>query len=530
MDLIRSVLIIILGFSVSLPSNALIYRAVKNGGVKVKQKQYKASNTLYTLKVGEVLPIDEGDRYISGDYIRVKFGGSNQSGWVRTDAGKIDFYDKRYALLIGIDKYRTPDNKLEYAVNDTKNLAEALLKIGYSKENIRILDTPETTTLQSIKKALIKITRDVGENDSILIAFSGHGATEKIGDSEISYIVPSDASLGDEYHNYLPLSDLKERVRKTPADAVFLLLNSCFGGNIFEKFRGAHSLTFKDYGKKRFLVYARDISMKHARQALTAGGAGQTVPDDGPFMNAFILAITTPAADGGDGIVTATEVMQYVKANASGGITPDKGELAGHELGDFVFAKKLPDELQRQNIATSLNDLKQLRDRLHESLRVRDSTIDDTILRDSVLEYLVVERKLAQRLSRKPGIIGMDLSNLELVSADFSGFEIRKTKFQKTVLNGANFEDVNASEVNFHNAMLSDANFKKANLRNVDFTGAVMRRVDLSGAKNLGASVKWKDANIYKARMSDKDREYATYSGAISQGSPPNPPSYIMIH
>jgi len=530
----RLIFIIIFFVSISDVAYALVYRVTQVDGVELKKKQYKRSETIGTASKGDVFQISKAKKYISGDYVKVEINSSKDLAWVKLDAGLIEFYDTRYALLIGVDEYKDPDSKLDYAVRDVVKLEDALLKIGYLEKNIYLLDTPEKTTLKAIKMSLSEIAKRVGQNDSVLIVFSGHGETEKSGEDEIGYLVPSDASPGDEYYDYLPLVFVKERVRKLSAKHVFLVLNACFGGNVFEKVRGSTAIRFSDYGSGKSLEYARDISLKRARQALTAGGAGQTVPDDGPFISAFIEGITTLKADVGDGIITASEVMLYVKQHSGMSITPEKGQLWGHELGDFVFVDRIPKEVlnQKNSKAVAENhllDLQGIRTKLYVSLRARDNSIDLTVFRDKVLQYVNVERKIAKYLGRKPSLEEIDLSNLDLKGSDFSGFELRKSNFTKSILNNATFDNAGIREVKFNNANLSDASLKGADMYKADLTDAVMRRVDFTSVKNIGYISKWKGANISGAQIAERDREYALYSGAIEQKAAPLPPGRIMV-
>ena len=87
-----------------------------------------------------------------------------------------DIYDNSYALIIGINEYEN-ESVLQYAVEDAKAVQEMLLsKFDYSKENIKVL-LNEDATKNNIENSLEEITTNAGENDRILIFFSGHGMT-----------------------------------------------------------------------------------------------------------------------------------------------------------------------------------------------------------------------------------------------------------------------------------------------------------------------------------------------------------------
>ncbi len=87
-----------------------------------------------------------------------------------------DIYDNSYALIIGIDKYDNVSN-LDYAVEDAKSIEKMLIdKFQFSNDKITLLLNKDAT-YRKIKKSLSKVTRQAGDNDRILIFFSGHGET-----------------------------------------------------------------------------------------------------------------------------------------------------------------------------------------------------------------------------------------------------------------------------------------------------------------------------------------------------------------
>ena len=99
----------------------------------------------------------------------------------------------QYALLIGVNEYMKPINSLRYCVNDMKLLADTFVKIGVPQENIFLMtdDSPEPKlrpTGANIRNQIENVTKLMGSEDQLLIAFSGHGAM--VGDE--AYFCPSD--------------------------------------------------------------------------------------------------------------------------------------------------------------------------------------------------------------------------------------------------------------------------------------------------------------------------------------------------
>ncbi len=104
----------------------------------------------------------------------------------------------RWALIIGIDKYDNDEiNPLRYAVADAKALYQLLIdpdRGQFSTDKVRLLTSDvsdrrlrptEANILHALRKWLV---REVKEDDTVLIFFSGHGYF----DGERKYLLPVD--------------------------------------------------------------------------------------------------------------------------------------------------------------------------------------------------------------------------------------------------------------------------------------------------------------------------------------------------
>jgi len=96
-------------------------------------------------------------------------------------------WSKNYAILIGINEYQEFNRtegydrvflkKLKYCVADMKDLKKALhtCKFADDETTIVLLATPKETTSEYIRSVLEKYQKELGEGDTILVAFAGHG-------------------------------------------------------------------------------------------------------------------------------------------------------------------------------------------------------------------------------------------------------------------------------------------------------------------------------------------------------------------
>lgn len=81
----------------------------------------------------------------------------------------------RKALLIGINDYPDPQNRLEGCVNDVFRMSEVLQEFGFAPEEIRVT-LNERATAKEIRSRLKWLLDDAKQGDLRFFFYSGHGA------------------------------------------------------------------------------------------------------------------------------------------------------------------------------------------------------------------------------------------------------------------------------------------------------------------------------------------------------------------
>lgn len=82
---------------------------------------------------------------------------------------------KRRALLIGINDYPQPENRLNGCVNDVFQMSAMLQERGYAPEEIRVVLDARATT-RGVMDRLQWLLEDVRAGDERVLFYSGHGA------------------------------------------------------------------------------------------------------------------------------------------------------------------------------------------------------------------------------------------------------------------------------------------------------------------------------------------------------------------
>jgi hypothetical protein len=256
---------------------------------------------------------------------------------ISVTAGKAQdlyLYKDYYALVVGISDYQNwPD--LPSAANDAKEVAAKLKDFGFE---VKLVLDPSA---EQLRQDLSDVIYEKGgeTNRALLFYFAGHGETLELADgTQLGYIVPSDCPLKNIDpmgfdSKAISMKDVEVLALKVKSKHFIMLFDSCFSGSLFNVVRAAPV----------------DISEKSAlpvRQFITAGGAGEQVPDQSVFKVVFLQGINGDADLNGDGYVTGSELGMYLQEKVvnytRGGQHPQYGKINNPKLdrGDFIFVSQ----------------------------------------------------------------------------------------------------------------------------------------------------------------------------------------------
>src|SRR6266404_8276315 len=128
---------------------------------------------------------------------------------------------KRWALVIGVDKYRDPQiSPLKGSDNDARTLADALVRYaGFPPDQVILMatDQPEERqpTRVNILRRLSNFASVVPKDGLLVVSFAGHGM-ERTGQA---FLLPTDAQISEDVsfleETAVSVSRIKDRVRAT---------------------------------------------------------------------------------------------------------------------------------------------------------------------------------------------------------------------------------------------------------------------------------------------------------------------------
>jgi len=140
---------------------------------------------------------------------------------------KIDSPDsERYGLVIGIENYK--DNWLAQsnASADAQKIYNLMIKpdCGFFPEKNASLLVNENATQRNIKRDFSRLKREITENDTLWIYYSGLVGYE----DDYTYWLPYDAELDDLYVTGLPVHEIKNLISRMSAKEKLLFLDFCY--------------------------------------------------------------------------------------------------------------------------------------------------------------------------------------------------------------------------------------------------------------------------------------------------------------
>ena len=261
---------------------------------------------------------------------------------VRTSAGEdIELYNASYALVIGNGNYTNGWDPLPGALQDVKEVAEALKTHDFN------VTLKTDLTADEFENAFLTFVLEHGadEHNRLLFYYAGHGYTLPLAnEQERGYLVMIDAPEPDTdklgfVRESVNMETLVGESKAILARHVLFLFDCCFSGTI---------LNARDRVRPESIS---DNIQYPVRQFITAGRANEPVPDRSVFKTAFLDLIDGRAAEPfRDGYITGAELGLYLKNQVpiyNEAQHPQYGKIRDPKLdkGDFVFV------LPRRNTA-----------------------------------------------------------------------------------------------------------------------------------------------------------------------------------
>lgn len=230
-----------------------------------------------------------------------------------------EFRGKKYALIIGISKFRNTQEgfeNLQYADADARFVQEFLMSPAggrFPADNIRLL-TNEQATLGSIREALTSFAVQPGAGDLLLIFFASHGGPDPNAPQNY-YFLAHDSQVEDLAKTALPMPDLQRLLQQNVrARRVVMLVDTCHSAGLSDvQRRGLRNNLVNLYAERvlyreegRAVITSSDINEESLE--------GKRWEGHGVFTFYVIDGLRGKADTDGDRFITVAELFSYVRS------------------------------------------------------------------------------------------------------------------------------------------------------------------------------------------------------------------------
>lgn len=232
---------------------------------------------------------------------------------------------RRFAVLVGNNRYVTPIPALETPIADVSRIAE-LLRTRFGYEARIVKDAGKAAIIE----ALNQIAAQAGPEDSVLLFYAGHGYL--LDEVRMGYWIPVDASVKTA-QGWISNSDISKLLAAIPARQVILISDSCYSG----------SLTKEQKVSQSKVLDVNEVLRQRSVLVLSSG-ADEPVSDEGKEGHSIFAwnLIKTLQATGS--LTPGAKVWSSVRSGVSDEYPqePQYGAVvsAGHvDGGDYLFLR-----------------------------------------------------------------------------------------------------------------------------------------------------------------------------------------------
>lgn len=217
---------------------------------------------------------------------------------------------KTFVVSVGVKNYKNPQlNTLHLTVNDAKAIKYVYDKHGDS-EVVFLADA--TATRENVQAQMRRLYARAGENDIILLFFSGHGY-------QGGFCV---------YDGNLSYSSVRSVMASSRCKNKMIFADACYSGQMRQR-KTQSASTQAELKNLNVMLF---LSSRSGETSFEAAGA-----ENGYFTTALVAAIRGKADTNRDRVITAQELFKYVSSRVS---TESRGKQ--HPVMWGKFSNNMP--------------------------------------------------------------------------------------------------------------------------------------------------------------------------------------------
>jgi tetratricopeptide (TPR) repeat protein len=148
-----------------------------------------------------------------------------------TTRGNKPIRDK-WALVVGISKFKDPTISLQYAAKDAQDFGTYLKTEGnFAPDHVRILTNERATRAEILKEITSWLPRVSNPDDLVVIFFSSHGSPSSLDLANVNFLVSYDTDKYNLAGTAIQLQDFADLIKKyVHSDRIVLCMDACHSG------------------------------------------------------------------------------------------------------------------------------------------------------------------------------------------------------------------------------------------------------------------------------------------------------------
>ncbi|MGI8741306.1 MAG: caspase family protein [Bryobacteraceae bacterium] len=168
-----------------------------------------------------------------------------------SDVEDNSFVRDKWALIVGVSKFKNPSMNLRFAAKDATDFAAMLSdpnvgRFHNDSQHIKLL-TDDNATVQNIRTAIQDIARNARKEDLVVLYFSSHGTDAGMDvatdEGKTGYIVTHETDPNNLYATAFDMQELKRVVdTRIQAGRVVAFMDTCYSGG-FRQRTGSKALS-----------------------------------------------------------------------------------------------------------------------------------------------------------------------------------------------------------------------------------------------------------------------------------------------
>jgi uncharacterized caspase-like protein len=235
-----------------------------------------------------------------------------------------------HALVIGNNNYRQVA-PLRTPVNDAQEVAK-VLREQYRFRVTLLTDSTRYDMLSALNELRGKLTKE----DNLLIYYAGHGHLDAR--SGRGYWLPVDAEANTNT-NWIANEDITSILDAMQVRQLLLVADSCYSGTLSGSAMGKPE---RGKSQEQEFRIIEQMAQKRSRVVMTSGGV-QPVLDSGGGTHSVFAEVFLNVLRDNDGVLLGQDLFGRVQLQVAEKALAQQPQYApikaGHEVGDFVFAR-----------------------------------------------------------------------------------------------------------------------------------------------------------------------------------------------